>query len=176
MDAAKVVTATFTLEQYALTIGTDGNGSGTVTADPDQPQYDCGTVVTLTATADIGSTFTGWSGACPGTGGCVVTMDAAKSVTATFSLQGNFLLTVNLSGSGAGTVTSTPAGIDCGVDCTEAFSPGLPGLLFLRTRVGGPWDLKDLRIWRPLDPHPAGEPKSVLRRFIKNTIQPNTKG
>jgi hypothetical protein len=41
-------------------------------------------VVTLTAAAASGSTFTGWSGACTGTGACSVTMSAAQSVTATF--------------------------------------------------------------------------------------------
>ena len=40
----------------------------------------CGHVVTLTAHADSGSTFTGWSGACTGGGTCTVTMDAAKQV------------------------------------------------------------------------------------------------
>jgi hypothetical protein len=50
--------------------------------------YDYNTAVTLTATADPGSTFRGWSGAgCSGTGNCVVTMDAAKSVTAEFTLE-----------------------------------------------------------------------------------------
>jgi len=42
-------------------------------------------VVTLTARAARGSTFVGWSGACTGTGSCAVTMNAAKSVTATFN-------------------------------------------------------------------------------------------
>jgi len=40
----------------------------------------------LTATAAAGSTFTGWSGACTGTGTCVVTMDQDRAVTATFDL------------------------------------------------------------------------------------------
>lgn len=46
--------------------------------------YGTGTVVTLTATPRRTSTFTGWSGACTGTGPCVVTMSAATQVTARF--------------------------------------------------------------------------------------------
>ena len=46
--------------------------------------YNSGTVVTLTAAAATGSTFTGWSGACSGTGSCQVTMSAARAVTARF--------------------------------------------------------------------------------------------
>ena len=47
---------------------------------------DADTEVTLTATPNGASAFTGWSGGgCSGTGTCVVTMDQARSVTATFS-------------------------------------------------------------------------------------------
>jgi uncharacterized repeat protein (TIGR02543 family) len=61
-------------------------GNGTVTADKSAP-YHYGDVVQLIAAADSGWTFTGWSGDCSGTGSaCTVTMDAAKSVTATFIL------------------------------------------------------------------------------------------
>jgi hypothetical protein len=45
-----------------------------------------GTVVTLTAVAKPGSVFTGWSGACTGTGQCKVTMNSSRSVKATFAL------------------------------------------------------------------------------------------
>jgi uncharacterized repeat protein (TIGR01451 family) len=39
--------------------------------------------------ADEGSTFSGWSGeGCTGTASCVLTMDAARSVTATFTADG----------------------------------------------------------------------------------------
>jgi len=50
-------------------------------------------------------------------------MNAAKSVTATFNLvsAGN-TLTVVKSGTGTGTVTSSPAGIICGDDCSETYS------------------------------------------------------
>ncbi|MGA8849027.1 MAG: fibronectin type III domain-containing protein [Dehalococcoidia bacterium] len=70
---------------YTLTITKTGTGSGTVSASPPGPTYTAGTVVTLAATPDTGSTFAGWSGACSGTGSCVVTMDWDKSVTATFA-------------------------------------------------------------------------------------------
>ena len=45
--------------------------------------------VTLTASADIGSTFLGWkpSKLCPGTGDCTVTMDRKRTIKAVFSGQ-----------------------------------------------------------------------------------------
>jgi uncharacterized repeat protein (TIGR02543 family) len=46
--------------QYSVTV--NAVGSGAVTKSPDQAAYLCGEVVTLTATADPGWTFTGWSG------------------------------------------------------------------------------------------------------------------
>ena len=42
-----------------------------------------GTAVTLTATP-AGSTFTGWAGACSGTGSCNLTMKSTYQVIATF--------------------------------------------------------------------------------------------
>jgi hypothetical protein len=97
MAEAKSVTATFTLEQYELTVTLAGNGAGTVTSAPvgidcaTDGASDCaevldyGTVITLTAVADAGSTFTGWNGACTGTEDCVVTITEAVAVTATFT-------------------------------------------------------------------------------------------
>ena len=85
-------------EQNRLSVSKTGTGTGTVTSDPEgincesgsncSQSYVEGTVVALTATAAIGSTFAGWSGDtdCLGTGPCVVIMDAAKTVTATFNL------------------------------------------------------------------------------------------
>ena len=79
---------------HTLSVTLAGTGTGGVSSDP--PGIDCpgdcsqsyleGTVVTLTATPDEGSTFAGWSGDCSGTASCSVTMDAARSVTATFTL------------------------------------------------------------------------------------------
>ncbi len=131
VDAAKSVTATFTLPTFALTVAKAGTGAGTVTSAPAgincgvtcTANYSSGTAVTLTATPTAPSTFTGWSGACSGTGSCVVTVDAAKSVTATFTLP-TFALTVAKAGNGVGTVTSNPAGINCGVTCTANYASG----------------------------------------------------
>src|SRR2546428_97530 len=86
--------------------------------------YDSGTVVTLPAPRAGGSPFPGWGGgACPGPGTCAVTRTAATAVTATFDRQ-RFTLTVNKAGIGNGTVTSSPAGIDCGATCSAAYDSG----------------------------------------------------
>jgi YD repeat-containing protein len=124
----RVVTET---PEFTLTVVKSGAGSGTVTSSPSgidcgsdcSESYNQGTSVTLTATPASGSTFGGWSGACSGTGTCTVTMNAAKSVTATFNLQAaGYTLTVVKPGTGTGTVTSSPAGINCGDDCSETYS------------------------------------------------------
>ena len=73
-------------QEFTLTVTTEGSGTGTVTANPAGLAYQAGTTVTLTATPDPGSSFEGWSGACSGTGACVLTMDADKAVTARFEI------------------------------------------------------------------------------------------
>ena len=87
MDSNKTVTAIFTQlppAQYTLTVST--TGSGNVTLDPAGGTYDAGTVVTLTAQADSGWQFSGWSGDILGSSNpATVTMDTNKAVTATFS-------------------------------------------------------------------------------------------
>lgn len=114
-----------------LTVAKTGTGTGNITSTP--LGIDCGAIcsnefsngntVTLTATPDNGSTFTGWSGACTGTGPCTVTMDAAKTVTATFNL-GNPRLSIVFAGTGQGAVTSSPSGISCNTNCSASFSSG----------------------------------------------------
>ena len=84
------------VSQYTLTVNKAGTGSGTVTSDP--AGIDCGSVcsdtfkacthVTLTATADLDSTFTGWTGCTTVSGNsCTVTMNKDKTVTATSTLK-----------------------------------------------------------------------------------------
>jgi hypothetical protein len=120
---------------FALTIAKSGVGSGPVTSNPAgiacgsrcSAGFAAGTTVTLTVSANPGSYFTGWSGACSGTSNtCVLSMTAARNVTASFSNVpgGNQTLTVSKSGTGSGPVTSSPAGITCGSSCAANFAPG----------------------------------------------------
>jgi len=131
VNAATTVTATFNPAPVGLTVTRSGSGTGSVTSAPAGISCgsDCsetvspGTQFTLTATPAAGSTFAGWSGACTGTAGCTVTVNAATTVTATFNLI-PVTLTVTKNGLGTGTVTSAPAGISCGSDCSESVTPG----------------------------------------------------
>jgi uncharacterized delta-60 repeat protein len=88
--------------------------------------YNSGTSVTLTAQAGSGYIFSGWSGeGCSGTGSCMVSMSAARSVTATFTAVPQVTLTVSFNGTGGGSVFSAPSGIDCPASsCSGPFTSG----------------------------------------------------
>ena len=125
MDAAKSVTATFALKQFALTL--TPVGPGTVSAQPTSANnmYNVGTVVTLTATPAANGQFTGWSGACSGTAAtCAVTMNATQSVTATFTAQ-QVVLTLTTVGDGsiAADPTSTSGMYPYGAAVTLTATP-----------------------------------------------------
>jgi hypothetical protein len=118
-------------QQLPLSVALAGSGGGTVTSNPSgincgatcSASFPTGTTVTLTATPDGTSTFAGWSGACTGTGSCMVSMSDARTVTATFT-RIQYALNVTKTGSGSGTVTSSPAGLNCGTTCAAAFNAG----------------------------------------------------
>ena len=108
-------------------------GSGTVTSSPagincgsdcSEP-YTSGTVVALTVNPAAGSIFSGWSGSGCSTGS--VTMSANRNCTATFNAVAvqTFGLSVAKTGTGSGTVSSGPAGINCGGDCSESYTSGM---------------------------------------------------
>jgi hypothetical protein len=134
MSAAQNVTATFmALPNFTLTVTPAGSGGGLVTSSPSgincgatcSAQFVSGTAVTLTASASAGSSFSGWSGGgCSGTGTCVVTMNAAQNVTASFTQIPSFMLSVVSAGNGTGTVTSSPSGINCGATCNASYQTG----------------------------------------------------
>jgi Divergent InlB B-repeat domain len=117
----------------SLVLSVEKAGIGTVTSNPAgiacgaacSASFTTATVVTLSATPGASQTFSGWSGDCTGSASsCVVTMDQARSVRATFAPaagQSNYTLTVSVSGTG--TVASQPAGINCTTaNCAAAFA------------------------------------------------------
>lgn len=98
-----------------LTVNKQGDATGTVTSNP--AGIDCGNVcsegvakgasVTLTAVPDTNKmVFTGWSGACSGTGACTVTLNADTTVTAEF----NYLPTADFTA--ASTAGSVPFAVN----------------------------------------------------------------
>jgi pimeloyl-ACP methyl ester carboxylesterase len=118
-----------------LSVTRNGGGGGTVVSNyagincgsACSANFAGGTSVTLTATPDANSTFAGWSGAgCSGTGSCTVRLSQNAAVTATFNqLATNQTLSISKSGSGTGTVSSSPGGIWCGATCSASFSNGV---------------------------------------------------
>jgi hypothetical protein len=121
------IDVTFTIKPL-ITVTKDGTGSGTVTSTP--AGIDCGagcnehfvfnSNVTLTAAPAVGSDFAGWSGGCGAGLTCSFAADGEQSRTATFTRQ-RHALNVSLSGTGSGSVSSAPAGINCGADCAEDY-------------------------------------------------------
>jgi len=118
------------LSSSTLNVTLAGAGSGVVGSNPAgiscgsacSASFASGSAVSLAASAARGSTFAGWSGACSGTGSCNMTLNSTTNVTATF-VQSTATLSVSTTG-GAGTVTSSPAGLNCGATCAYAFPYG----------------------------------------------------
>lgn len=108
MNANKSLGATWELIPAATYVLTVNATNGKVLRSPDSASYSAGKVVTLTASADSTYKFSGWSGACSGTDTvCTVTMDAAKTVTASFAAQTYYTLSINATN---GTISTSPAG------------------------------------------------------------------
>jgi hypothetical protein len=114
-----------------LMIVKSGTGSGTVTSNPTgincgttcTYQFASGSSVTLTATPDASSVFSGWVGGATGTNPTVtVTINSDIVVEAIFNAL--YTLTVVKQGNGDGTVTSSPSGINCGSTCSYQFVSG----------------------------------------------------
>jgi len=129
--AAGAANGDFALARYegdfaTLALNRAGTGSGTVTSDPAgiecggscSARFLWGSTVNLSPTAAPDSVFIGWSGD-PDCSDGVVTLDGDKTCTATFHLMVS--LTVSQGGTGAGTITSDPAGIECGGSCSARF-------------------------------------------------------
>jgi hypothetical protein len=94
-DAPLIDMGAYEARYFALTVTAAGSGSGTISSDP--PGINCGsdcseelfqaTIITLTASTDISSTFRGWSGACSGSSECMVAMNSDQVVTGSFARE-----------------------------------------------------------------------------------------
>ena len=112
MDADKALTAIFTLDVWRELVITTA-GQGTVNIEPERASYAIGDVVTLTPIPAEGWAFDQWGG--PDAGDLVynddgtwsLTMDADKTLSATFSDRRQFQLSISTTGEG--TVNRDPA-------------------------------------------------------------------
>jgi hypothetical protein len=146
------ITARFTAaapDESTLTVTRMGKGGGTVTSDDDRiscgercvEAFAHGDPIELTAAADDGSVFTGWSGAdCSGTDGCTVTLDGPEEVTATFELESTTEVTLITSTVGSGTIAATTGSDADGQDCTNGCAYPRETAVTLRATLGGGTD------------------------------------
>jgi hypothetical protein len=119
------------IQQYLLVISKPGTGTGIVSGTG----IDCGntclalyspaTVVSLSAKADPGSTFAGWSGGgCSGSGLCAVTMNAATTITATFNTSiVTYLISATVTGTGGAISPSGTSSVSFGGSKTFTITP-----------------------------------------------------
>jgi subtilisin family serine protease/subtilase family serine protease len=158
-DAVVMVT---TPMQQPLTVIKAGNGDGTVTPDSGvltwngntgTTNYDNCTVVTLTAHADTGSTFAGWSGSgCSGTGTCTVTMDAAMDVTATFDLTTLHTLAVHSATPATGVpINAIPTDVAGTGDGETSFTLTYPDATEVTLTAPPTWDVLEFFGWDGCD-------------------------
>jgi phospholipase C len=95
LAAQETPVASAPVTTFQLTVTLAGTSTGTVTSTPAgiscpstcTASFSSGNSVKLTVVPGKGAYFAGWSGACKGTGSCTLTMNAAKSATATFNIN-----------------------------------------------------------------------------------------
>jgi len=119
---------------YGVVTGTGGINCGSTCSSS---FITGGSSVTLTANP-VGSTFAGWSGGTSNAASC----NGSTNVTCSFVIGSNstinanftivqYTLTTSTSGTngGTGTITSSPAGINCGSTCSKAYDYGTSVIL-----------------------------------------------
>ena len=122
-----------------LTVSTSGDGASpaptasSIARAPAPTPISITPQVTLNATPASGWAFTGWGGACSGTGSCNVTITQNTNVSAIF-YQLPVTLTVSVAGDGS--VTSTDGFINCPGTCSHIYHPNTPVTLNAAGCVG----------------------------------------
>ncbi len=115
VNSAKSVTASFTLNTYAVTAVASPLAGGTVSCTPNPVSY--GSSSTCTATANPGYTFGAFSGDCTGASCVLSNVTAVKSVTASFT-RNTYAVTALASPPAGGTVSCTPNPVSYGSSST----------------------------------------------------------
>ena len=132
MNATKSVTAVF-IAQFALTTNVIGSGA----IAPSGGLYDAGAFVELAATPDTGWHFDHWAGALTGSANpASITMESAKSVTATFVIN-QFTLTY-LAGEHGSISGSTPQTVNYGGSGTAVSAVADPNYHFVQWSDASP--------------------------------------
>ncbi len=90
--------------KYTLTV--DCSGRGSVSVEPDLPEYDPGEAVTLTAVPDTGWRFDCWRGSLNGTANPVTAVMIANLTVEAVFVEERYSLTINITGEG--TVSASP--------------------------------------------------------------------
>jgi uncharacterized protein (TIGR02145 family)/uncharacterized repeat protein (TIGR02543 family) len=111
MNGDKALIAMFEMLTYTLTVSADPSNGGSVSRSPNNANaiYNHGTTVTVTASANTGYKFTGWSGvSTSASANVVVTMDGHKTLTANFEQIPTYTVTFSAN-SGSGTVSNRNA-------------------------------------------------------------------
>ena len=100
MNGDKTITATFTQNEYTLTLNIVGSGS--ISSNPNQPTYHYGDSVQITANPNTYWHFSGWSGDLSGsTNPTTILIDGDKTVTATFTENSAQTLTLRPNADGS---------------------------------------------------------------------------
>ena len=120
------VTANFAIDTFTLTY-TAGAGGTIEGTSPQTVNYGAdGSLVT--AVPNVGYHFVDWSDGVLTATRTDTNVTANLSVTANFALD-TYALTITRAGSGTGTISSSPSGIDCGAVCSGSFDHGTIVLL-----------------------------------------------
>jgi hypothetical protein len=133
ITANRVLVANFSINTYTLSATANPVAGGTIARDPDQPTYNYGTQVLLTATPATGYTFRNWTnnGVIVSTSAAYqVSMTANRVLVANFTLN-SYALSLSASPAGGGTVAKSPnqASYDSGA-VVQISATANPGFIF----------------------------------------------
>ena len=127
ITANRTLVANFVINSYTLSTTANPSGGGTITKNPDQPKYNHGTQVLLTAVPNTGYTFTSWT-----EGSTILSTSAAyqiamtsnRTIVANFKLN-SYGLTLLINPSAGGSVTKNPnqASYDSGTSVVLTATP-----------------------------------------------------